>query len=74
MIAPFVTRARAGNLPAADLTPHAAVEYCTTRGCVWPATARVLVGATPLPKCFTHEREYADRYGSTDIRPLSPQR
>lgn len=23
-----------------------------------------------IPLCFTHEREYADRYGPSDIRPI----
>lgn len=43
---------------------------CTNRGCNDPATATVLVGATPMPKCFRHEREYADRYGHQDIAPV----
>jgi hypothetical protein len=43
---------------------------CTNMSCDEPATATVLVGATRLPKCFTHEREYADRYGAEDVRPL----
>lgn len=50
---------------------------CSTLGCTDPATATVLVGNTRLPKCFTHEREYADRYGCADIyalpaTPVSP--
>ena len=44
---------------------------CSTLGCPDPATATVLVGAARLPKCFTHEREYADRYGSGEIHPIS---
>lgn len=43
---------------------------CTNKGCDDPATATVLVGATRMAKCFTHEREYADRYGSEDVYAL----
>lgn len=48
-----------------------AIRYtCTNMACSDEATAEVLVGATYLPKCFTHEREYADRYGCAEVRPL----
>lgn len=43
---------------------------CTNLGCGDPATATVLVGGRRLPKCFTHEREYADRYGPGEVRGL----
>lgn len=44
---------------------------CSYMTCPAPATASVLVGATRRPVCFTHEREYSDRYGPADIRPLA---
>jgi hypothetical protein len=43
---------------------------CSNLSCADPSTAEVLVGATWLPKCFTHEREYADRYHGDGIRSL----
>jgi hypothetical protein len=43
---------------------------CSHKGCEAPATATVLAGATRVPYCFLHEREYADRYGCMDIYPL----
>lgn len=43
---------------------------CTNLSCEDEATATVLVGNDRMPKCFTHEREYADRFGSADIYPL----
>ena len=46
-------------------------EECRVRGCTNPATATVLVAAIRLPYCFTHEREYADRFGSADIYAIA---
>lgn len=43
---------------------------CSYVSCDDPATASVLAGATRVFVCFTHEREYADRYGSADIYAL----
>lgn len=43
---------------------------CTNLSCDAPSTALVLVGAEWMAKCFTHERDYADRYGCADIRSL----
>ena len=43
---------------------------CSYRGCGDPAVASVLAGATRINVCFTHEREYADRYGAADIHAL----
>jgi hypothetical protein len=43
---------------------------CAYLSCSDPSTATVLVGAVRLPVCFTHEREYSDRYGPTDIHSL----
>lgn len=45
---------------------------CSYRSCDDPITASVLAGATRITVCFTHEREYADRYGPADIYPLAP--
>jgi hypothetical protein len=47
-------------------------EVCTNLGCDEPAVATVPGYPEPLLKCFTHEREYADRYGFSDNRPLIP--
>lgn len=47
-----------------------ALVTCAYRGCSAPVTASVLAGATRIEVCFTHEREYADRYGCSDIHPL----
>lgn len=47
---------------------------CGYRSCSDPATATVLAGATRVNACFTHEREYADRYGAADIYALAPRR
>jgi hypothetical protein len=43
---------------------------CAYRNCNTLACSTVLAGATRVPVCFTHEREYADRYGCEDIHPL----
>lgn len=43
---------------------------CTNVECDAEATATVLVGNVRMPKCFEHEREYADRYGPADVYPL----
>ena len=53
-----------------DLEARRQKGLCTNRGCADPATATVPGYPDPLPKCFTHEREYADRYGCEGIRPL----
>jgi hypothetical protein len=47
------------------------VLLCTTRGCDAPATATVPGYPDPLAKCFTHEREYVDRYGYGEVRALA---
>jgi hypothetical protein len=43
---------------------------CSHKGCNTTACSTILAGATRVPVCFTHEREYADRYGPADIQPL----
>lgn len=43
---------------------------CTNRGCTDEATSLVPGYPDPLPKCFTHEREYVDRYGHEGVTPL----
>ena len=71
-MSPATARALAGQLPVVDLTGLIRVKRtCTNLSCSDEATAEVLVGAMYKPKCFTHEREYADRFGPTDIRALS---
>lgn len=47
-----------------------ALVTCAYRGCDFEATASVLAGATRINVCFTHEREYADRYGVADIHAV----
>lgn len=44
---------------------------CVVRGCTDEATATVLVGATRLPYCFWHEREYVDRFGPSEVYALA---
>lgn len=69
----FAARRAARTVPAGLVTMPTSpdVVLCTTRNCAHPATATVLVGNTRLPACFACEREYADRFGPTDIHPLS---
>jgi hypothetical protein len=43
---------------------------CTNLGCREVAVATVPGYPDPLEKCFTHEREYVDRYGADGVRPL----
>lgn len=35
---------------------------CARLGCVRPASATTLAGATRVATCFTHTREYVERY------------
>jgi hypothetical protein len=66
----YVDRALAGELsPMAALQPDP--THCTTKGCSDPITNAVIVGAEYAGKCFTHTREYVDRYGSEGIRNAS---
>jgi len=67
MFSTFVKRALAGELPSmAALQPD--WSHCTNRGCSDPIVAEILVGADWMGKCFTHEREDADRYGPYQSR------
>lgn len=43
---------------------------CSTIGCREIAVAVVPGYPDPLPECFTHEREYVDRYGHEGVSPL----
>lgn len=47
---------------------------CSNIGCDDEATAWVPGYPDALPKCFTHEREWADRYGPEEIMPLMTSR
>lgn len=67
MFSTFVKRALAGELPAmAALQPD--WSHCTNKGCSDPIVAEILVGQEWMGKCFTHERENADRYGVGESR------
>lgn len=72
-MSPFVQRAMSHSLPVTDLTDYTTRTECSRIGCYREANSTTLAGATRVPTCLFHEREYVERYpdSADTVWPLS---